>query len=150
MGSQGNKSKRGRPPSNTPPHGKKKSKENELQVCIICELNIQEGTDQTEGEDALFCEGDCQAWVHRKCVGMSKKMYTAWAEADDPYVCHNCSICIYKNEIEVKFSGVSPSVNSSDGNDVMVTDTPIANPRPEPAVRPVRFWPDHFFSFIVR
>ena len=150
MDSQGIKSKRGRPPSITPPHGKKKSKENELQVCIICELNIKEDTDQTEGEDALFCEGDCQAWVHRKCVGMSKKMYTAWAEADDPYMCHNCSICTYKNEIkslktkitdlksevksltskvnELKSSGVSPSVDSSDGNDVMVTDNPIANP----------------------
>ena len=92
MDSQGNKSKRGHPPLNTPLHGKKKSKENELQVCIICELNIQEDTNQTEGKDALFCEGDCQAWVHRKCVGMSKKMYTAWAEADDLYVCHNCSL----------------------------------------------------------
>ena len=80
--------------------GKAKGKEKEPQVCPICELHVKDSTNQCEGEDALFCEGQCQAWVHRKCVGMSKTMYALLATTEDPYVCPNCGLCACRKEIE--------------------------------------------------
>ena len=33
---------------------------------------------------ALFCEGDCQAWVHS---GLNKQAYEALTEENSPYLC---------------------------------------------------------------
>ena len=82
-------------------HGRAgKAKEKEPQVCPICELHIKESTNKCDGDEALFCEGQCQAWVHRQCVGMSKTLYALLARTVDPYVCPNCSMCVYRKEID--------------------------------------------------
>ena len=42
----------------------KKSKADEAN-CFICE---KEPDDETDGHEALFCEGDCQGWIYRQCA----------------------------------------------------------------------------------
>ena len=56
----------------------KKNKDNPTQVCPICEskFNIVDDDESNEGEDAIFCEGECQIWLHRKCVGLMKNAFT--------------------------------------------------------------------------
>ena len=90
-----NKRKRVKPTDRTPPGESKKSKESE--VCLICDTVIRDGDDP---DDALYCEGDCQGWLHRKCVCMTKKLYVALGQSDDPYLCPHCAFAEYEQEID--------------------------------------------------
>ena len=47
-----------------------------------------------------FCEGDCQGWLHRKCVCMTKKLYVALGQSDEPYLCPHCAFAQYEQEID--------------------------------------------------
>ena len=68
------KNKRKRASEGTPPDkaGKKLKDKSECITCHICEDPILEPTDHFEGQDAVFCEGICNSWLHRKCVGLSQ------------------------------------------------------------------------------
>ena len=64
------------PENNTPPHkGTEKKNKQTLQIedqCSddkfhICNETIKEESKYQSGE-AIFCEGLCQGWLHRKCV----------------------------------------------------------------------------------
>lgn len=84
------KSKRVRPSNNTPPTVSKKSKDNSTQVlCVlaICESAIIDDDESNEGEDAIFCKGECQIWLHRKCVGLTKNAFTLLNKSKEPYLC---------------------------------------------------------------
>ena len=39
-------------------------------VFFICESTIVEDNDNQSGDDAIFCEGLRQGWLHCKCAGM--------------------------------------------------------------------------------
>ena len=32
-------------------------------------------TRTTEGQDSVFCEGNCNVWLHRHCVGLTKSAF---------------------------------------------------------------------------
>ena len=69
--------------------------------CLVCfnfivEYNEKQGID---GDDAIFCEGKCYSWIHRMCVGLSKKGYQELSEDDSPYLCPHCKITQQANEI---------------------------------------------------
>ena len=68
-------------------------------VCPVCDAVIVEDTDNETDDDAVFCEGICQAWIHRKCVSMSKVVYEKVGKSDDPYICPNCIIIKQSQEI---------------------------------------------------
>ena len=36
----------------------------------VCDVVINEDGDDVTRDDAVFCEGICDTWMHRKCVGM--------------------------------------------------------------------------------
>ena len=92
--------KRVRPASNTPPTVNKKNKDSPPQPCSICESTIVESDELNEGEDAIFCEGECQIWLHRKCVGLTKNAFTSISNSNEPYLCPYCSNNYYKKEIK--------------------------------------------------
>ena len=77
----------------------KKVKEKDNVVCSICEKNIVESNDEVDGDDAVYCERDCKAWLHRKCVGMTKIVYDRLSNCEDPYLCPNCIIVKQSKEI---------------------------------------------------
>ena len=54
--------------------------------CAVCSQNIIEGK-----EDALFCEGSCNQWCHRYCVGVPLKLFQTLSASPSPFVCSICS-----------------------------------------------------------
>ena len=33
--------------------------------CMICDKVIKDQDSSNKGQDSIFCEGDCQGWLHR-------------------------------------------------------------------------------------
>lgn len=92
--------KRSNPVHDTPPKtSEKRTKENDPTICQVCCATITESSEGVIGEDAIYCEGDCKAWIHRKCLGMSKLVYDRLSKCKDPYMCPNCTIFKQSNEI---------------------------------------------------
>ena len=46
--------------------------------------------DESEGHDALFCEGECQCWLHRWCAGVSRKKFQQLTVSAEPFLCPAC------------------------------------------------------------
>ena len=75
-------------------------------MCPICESAIVDDDESNKGEDAIFCEGECQILLHRKCVGLIKNAFTLISKSREPYLCLYCSNNHYKKEIsELKRAG---------------------------------------------
>ena len=77
---------------------KAKGKINEGNACCICDFIIKTDNEANEGEDALFCEGFCQSWAHRKCLAHSKQLYKVISESGDPFSCSYCSLALYQKK----------------------------------------------------
>ena len=82
---------------NTPPVDSKKSRGNDHEVSLICDAIIHEGDN---AEDAVYCEGDCQGWLHRRCVCMSKKLYITIGKSNDPFFCPHCKFDAQQKEVD--------------------------------------------------
>ena len=87
--------KRGRPLDSSPLNKtEKKHKDTEAETyCTICQEVILEGE---EGQDAAFCEGQCQSWIHRKCSGLTvkrlRKSVSPMISTCVHIVCYQCKI----------------------------------------------------------
>ena len=73
------KTKGKRSAQNSPPG--KKSKADEPN-CLVCEPG-----EETDGYESLFCEGDCQGWIHRVCYGITCLGYDKLGESTNPFFC---------------------------------------------------------------
>ena len=67
---------------------------------LLRSKTIKESTSKSNGEDAVFCEGSCQSWMHRQCIGMSIPIFRALAIYQAPFYCIYCSQDELKNKIE--------------------------------------------------
>ena len=63
----------------------KRTKENMPSICPVCDTVIAEDTDDIAGDDAVYCEGTCAIWLHRKCASMAKIVYDKLRGSEDPY-----------------------------------------------------------------
>jgi len=52
-----------------------------------------------KGHDAIFCEGVCDAWLHRHCAGLSQLAFAELQNSKDSFLCHHCQLKLYKLEI---------------------------------------------------
>ena len=69
-------------------------------TCCICDEVIKQPTEDGQpGDDAVFCDGSCAGWFHRKCSGLSKSVYTMAGESDSPFYCVFCVQSVYRKEI---------------------------------------------------
>lgn len=77
------------------PHGR------ELSICPICEDVIRERKGKTAGEDAVYCDGLCDAWLHRRCAGLSKAAFQQVTAAPKQtlFYCPHCRISNLEKEI---------------------------------------------------
>jgi len=59
-------------------------------VCPICEQVIVDPSDEEDGEDSVFCDSECQCWLHRCCACLPK---TAFEKLNKqvPFYCPRCS-----------------------------------------------------------
>lgn len=67
-------------------------------ICDICceEVNKTE----TKTEDALFCEGVCQKWIHRRCSGVTRYHFEKLSESDIPWHCPCCTVVSQSKQID--------------------------------------------------
>ena len=64
----------------------------ETHVCPICaDTIVDEGEDGCV-QDALFCEGDCQCWLHRWCAGVTRERYAVLSSDEEPFLCLSCTV----------------------------------------------------------
>ena len=43
-------------------------------------------------QDALFCEGECQCWLHRWCAGVTRERYAVLSSTEDSFLCPSCTV----------------------------------------------------------
>ena len=104
------------PGDNNPPKQVQKKTKSKTKISIegtkwcICEGVIALPSKNVEGDDALFCEGFCPAWCHRKCIGFSKQLFKVVCESDDPFLCLYCSLTCYQKEIAEQFKSLTSEV----------------------------------------
>ena len=92
--------KRSRPSGDSPQNvNKKKPKKKGGCICPICLETIIESTKSKPGHDAIFCEGYCSSWLHRKCAGLPKPLFTTLVKSSDPYICPHCQLRIVTVEV---------------------------------------------------
>ena len=60
--------------------------------CGLCCKAIVEDCDE-----ALFCEGSCNKWMHRYCAGVSLSHYEALQDSPLPFL---CSLCVQTKHSE--------------------------------------------------
>ena len=78
----------------------KKSKRNT--TCLICEDTIKEPSKHRKGYDSIYCEGYCDAWIHRRYAGLSSTNFKTLSKAgdDQTFFCLYCELQAHKAEIE--------------------------------------------------
>ena len=101
--------KKCRNPDHTTPPKATDGKKTKQETCLVCEVVIQDGDDISDkGEDAVFCKGICQAWIHRRCLGLSKKLYDNLGKSNDPFLCVYCALHKQSQEIDELERLISP------------------------------------------
>jgi len=65
------------------PQSTKQSKNNKTKtgecICAICQDPTLDATKTSEGQDSIVFEGQCSAWMHRWCAGLSKSVFDTLA-----------------------------------------------------------------------
>ena len=72
---------------------------NSLCRCSVCLEEIVEPNGKKEGQDAIYCDGVCQAWLHRKCAGLPKDRFKLVSESNDRFYCPHCRLELQRDEI---------------------------------------------------
>ena len=71
-----------------------------------------EPSEHCDGDEAVFCEGSCQGWIHRKCVGMTCPAFERLGELDTPFLCSYCMLVSQNEEIS-RLANIIEGLNSS-------------------------------------
>ena len=100
MTTPSNKTKRDRPTDNTPPARSKKTKTIRRRYVQFVRRILLKRMIQSKVRTLFSVRpGQCKFWLHRKCVGLTKKAYIEIGNSEDPYVCPHCAIDCYRKEI---------------------------------------------------
>jgi len=70
-----------------------------LESRISPETKEVDATETSEGEEALFCEGTCNKWLHRWCAGVHKDDYAVLATSSRPFFCPSCCLSEHRRLI---------------------------------------------------
>ena len=146
------KTKRKKPVHNTPPtnnDGKKiksnsDSANDEEFLCLVCDEVIIEACDGVEGHEAVFCEGECQGWIHRQCAGLTRPAFNSLSESI-PYLCSYCTcarqyneICSLKDTIEHLTNRLAKFEKSQNPIQVQANPSAVQQPTQQPANQQLR------------
>ena len=72
--------------------------------CPICRIKIE---DSSHDKEAIFCEGECRKWLHKRCAGFSwfsKPSFKTVTSSGKPFYCPRC---ITKSISSQKYSEAS-------------------------------------------
>ena len=53
----------------------------------------------TNKPEWIFCEGQCQSWLHRKCAGLTQAVFEEAKKSEKPFHCCNCRLDCQEKEI---------------------------------------------------
>jgi len=79
----------------TPPES---GQELEPAICPICEKTVNDASETEDGDEAVFCDGECQCWLHRCCACLPKPEFDKLNE-EDPFYCPRCSTLVQMKAI---------------------------------------------------
>jgi len=87
------------------PRGKRKrphqnSPANSSTICPVCLDPIIDATEETEGQEAIFCESACNSWIHRQCAGLSQALFKKYEEREDPFYCPHCRLIMQDSQLQ--------------------------------------------------
>ena len=76
-------------------------------ICPTCTQAIVEAAVDTEGQEAILCEGSCNCWYHRWCAGVSTLRYKALSMSEEPFLCPSCTAdrhrqCIHEQQQAIR------------------------------------------------
>ena len=92
--------KRSRPPNDSPQNSsKKKTKKKGGCICPISLETIIKSTKSKSGHDAIFCEGHCNSWLHRRFSWLSKPLFAGLEKSTNPFYCPHCQLQNLTSEI---------------------------------------------------
>jgi len=98
-------------PRSTKQSKNKKTKTGEC-ICTICRDPILDATKTSEGQDSIFCEDRCSAWIHRQCAGLTKSVFDVLAKSEVPFHCPHCTLQNHASE-KIKLKEVIESLTES-------------------------------------
>ena len=63
-------------------------------LCKVCDDTIAEPNGKAKGDDSIFCSGECDGWVHRRCAGLSKAKFAIYTSTDESVIfyCPTCRV----------------------------------------------------------
>ena len=76
-------------------------------TCPICSELVRDLDGEVAGHDGLFCDGECQSWLHRWCAGVMRQSYSALAASDDPFLCPACTMASCQTVIATQLADIS-------------------------------------------
>ena len=65
-----------------------------IHLCKICDEAIAEPDTKIKGDDSIFCNGECDGWIHRRCAGLSKAKFAVYTSTDESvkFYCPTCRV----------------------------------------------------------
>ena len=85
----------------------------------------------------MFCEGQCNAWMHRKCSGLTSELFNIVSKLNEPFRCSYCMLTHQRSEINtLKHLVESLTVKISSLESKTVETSTIINPLPPPNQTP--------------
>uniref|UniRef100_A0A1X7TUC5 PHD-type domain-containing protein n=1 Tax=Amphimedon queenslandica TaxID=400682 RepID=A0A1X7TUC5_AMPQE len=84
--------------------------------CGICDKNV---LDDPRGEESIFCEGSCQVWVHRRCIGLSFTSFEAAPSSPDPFLCPTC----HNHKLSNVITALESTISSLQDNVLLLEST---------------------------
>ena len=127
----------------------KKMKEGEDYICPICLDKIVEDSENTEGHDAVYCEGTCDTWIHRRCAGLSKTLFKVYQNSDKPYHCPHCKLLEYETLTKELISRLEALENRTTTNEITTITSNLPNNHDIPPPAPCPNTPEVHISTIV-
>jgi len=102
-------------------------------LCLVCDQAIIEASDDVEGHEAVYCEGECQGWIHRDCAGLTRPAFNSLSESI-PFLCSYCTcarqykeICSLKDTIEDLTNRLA--ILEKPQNPTQITEVPTRPPQ---------------------
>ena len=74
-----------------------------------------DATTKKEGQDSVHCDGQCNAWIHRQCAGLSSSAFDVVRKSTSPFYCPHCRLDIQAKEInslKVMISALTSDLSS--------------------------------------
>ena len=98
----------------------------------VCDDPILEWSETSDRQEAIFCEDHCNAWVYRKCSGLSSTLFDVLSnKSKELFHCCHCMFTHQRDEINILNQHVetlSETISSLKSNNSIKTNTTSKTP----------------------